>query len=69
MNESITAAKIVYFTTVKKSPFHVQQPTFLFHLETLSRDMLHEWKDNPMLAKSLAAYTYLCSIISELYDA
>jgi len=29
---------------------------------------LHGWKDNSMLAKPLAAYTYLCSIVSELYD-
>jgi len=31
--------------------------------------MLHGWKDNSMLAKPLAAYTYLSSIVSELYDA
>ena len=30
--------------------------------------MLHVLKDNSMLAKFLAAYTYLSSIISELYD-
>ena len=45
--------------------FHVLQPTFLFPLETpmgLSRNMLHGWKDNSMLAKPLAAYTYLPSI-------
>ena len=42
--------------------FHVPQPTFLFPLETplrLARNMLHGWKDNSMLAKRLAAYTYL----------
>jgi len=36
--------------------------THLFPLETplrLSRNMLHGWKDNSMLAKPLAAYTYL----------
>ena len=52
--------------------FHVPQPTFLFSLETpllLSRNMLHGWKDNSMLAKPLAACTYLSSIVSELYDA
>jgi len=45
---------------------------FLFPLETrlrLSRNMLHGWKDNSMLAKPLAACTYLSSIVSELYDA
>jgi len=31
--------------------------------------MLHGWKDNSMLAKLLAACTYLSSIVSELYDA
>ena len=36
----------------------------------LSRNMLHAWKDNSMLAKPLAACTgYLSSIVSELYDA
>jgi len=58
--------------TAKKSPFHVPQPTFLFPLETplrLSRAMLQGWKDNSVLAKPLAACTYLSSIVSELYDA
>jgi len=56
----------------KNRRFHVPQPTFLFPLETplrLSRNMLHGWKDNSMLVKSLAACTYLYSIVSELYDA
>jgi len=56
----------------KNRRFHVPQPTFLFPLETplrLSRNMLHGWKDNSMLAKPLAACTYLSSIFSELYDA
>jgi len=56
----------------KNRRFHVPQPTFLFPVETplrLSRNMLHEWKDNSMLAKPLAACTYLSSIVSELYDA
>jgi len=30
---------------------------------------LHGWKDNSMLAKPLAACSYLSSIVSELYDA
>ena len=50
---------------------HVSQPTFLFPLETplrLSCSMLHGWKGNSMLAKPLAAGTYLSSIVSELYD-
>jgi len=56
----------------KKSLFHVPQPTFLFPLETplrLSCNMLHGWKYNSMLAKPIAACTYLSSIVSELYDA
>jgi len=56
----------------KNRRFYVQQPTFLFSLETplrLSRNMLHGWKDNSMLAKPLAACIYLYSIVSELYDA
>jgi len=52
--------------------FHVPPPTFLFPLGMplrLSRNILHGWKDNLMLAKRLAACTYLYSIVSELYDA
>jgi len=58
--------------SAKNRRFHVPQPTFLFPLETplrLSRNMLHGWKDNSMLAKPLAACTYLSSIVIELYDA
>jgi len=55
----------------KNRRFYVQQQ-FLFPLETplrLSRNMLHGWKVNSMLAKPLAACIYLSSIVSELYDA
>jgi len=58
-------------SSARKRRVYVPQPTFLFPLETplrLSRKVLHEWKDNSMLAKPLAAYTYLCSIVSEFYD-
>jgi len=44
--------------SAKNRRFHVQHPTFLFPLEThlrLSRNMLHGWKDNSVLAKPLAA--------------
>ena len=34
----------------------------------LSRNVLHRWKDNSMLAKPLTACTCLSSIVSELYD-
>jgi len=53
-------------------PLNIPQPTFLFPLETplrLSSNVLHGWKDNSMLAKPLAARTYLYSIVSQLYDA
>jgi len=63
---------VIRTASAKNRRFHVPQPTFFFPLETplrLSRNMLHRWKDNSVLAKSLAACTYLSSIISELYDA
>jgi len=53
---------VIRTASAKNRRFHVPQPTFLFPLETplrLSRNMLHGWKDNSMLAKSLAACTYL----------
>ena len=46
----------------KNRHFYVLQPTFSFPLKTplrLSRNMLHGWKDNSMLSKTLAACTYL----------
>jgi len=63
---------VIRTASAKNRHFHVPPPTFLFPLETplrLSRNMLHGWKDNSMLAKRLAACTYLSSIVSELYDA
>jgi len=56
----------------QKSQFSRTAAHILFPLETplrLSRNMLHGWKDNSMLAKPLAACSYLSSIVSELYDA
>jgi len=35
----------------------------------ITQYILHTWKDNSMLAKPLAACTYLSSIVFELYDA
>jgi len=49
---------VIRTASAKNRRFHVPQPTFLFPLETplrLSRNMLHGWKDNSMLAKRLAA--------------
>jgi len=63
---------VIRTASAKNRRFHVPQPTFLFSLEMplrLSRDMLHRWKDNSMLAKPFTACTYLPSIVSELYDA
>jgi len=55
----------------KNRRFHVPQPTFLFPLETplrLSRNMLHGWKDNSVLAEPLAACTHLSATVSELFE-
>jgi len=63
---------VIRTASAKNRHFHVLQPRFLFLLETplrLSRNMLHGWKGNSILAKPLAARTYLSSIVSELYDA
>ena len=51
---------VIRTASAKNCCFHVLQPTFLFPLETplrLSCNMLHEWKDNSMLAKPIAACT------------
>ena len=56
---------VIRTASAKNRRFHVPQATFLFPLDTplrLSRNMLHGWKDNSMLAKHLAACTYLSSI-------
>jgi len=63
---------VIRTASAKYRCFHVLQPTFLVPLETplrLSHNMFHGWKDNSMLAKRLAASTYLSLIVSELYDA
>ena len=60
---------VIRTASAKNRNFHVPPPAFLFPLETplrLSRNMLHGWKDNSMLAKRLAACTYLSLIVSEL---
>jgi len=63
---------VIRTASAKNRCFHVPQPTFLFPLETplrLTRNMLHGWKDNSMLAKPIAARTDLSWIVSELYNA
>jgi len=45
--------------------------TFLFPLETplrLSRNLLHGWKYNSVLAKPLAACTHLSATVSQLFE-
>ena len=59
---------VIRTASAKNRRFHVPQPTFLFPLEKplrISRNILHEWKDNSMLATRLTACTYLSSIVSE----
>ena len=62
---------VIRTASAKNHCFHVPQPTFLFPLETplrLSRNMLHGWKDNWILAKPIAACTHLCSTVSQLFE-
>jgi len=66
---SSTVSQLFEPQVQKNRRFHVPQPTFLETPLRLSRSMLHGWKDNSMVAKPLAACTYLYSIVSELYDA
>jgi len=57
---------------VQKSPFSRTAAHIFVSLGTAPATItqyLHGWKDNSMLAKPLAACTYLSSIVSELYDA
>jgi len=70
--DKIPAGFCLTMSYAKKSTFSRTAAHILFPLETplrLSPNMLHGWKDNSMLAKPLAACTYLSSIVSELYDA
>ena len=60
---------VIRTASAKNRRFHVPQPTFLFPQETplrLSRSVLHRWKDNSMLVKSLGECTYLSSTVSKL---
>ena len=55
----------------KNCHFYVPRLHFLFALGTplwQSHKTLHTWKDNWVLAKPLAACTYLFSIISQLFE-
>jgi len=69
---SSTVSQLFEPQVQKIAVFTYRSPHFCFPLKTplrLSRNMLHGWKDNSMLAKPLAACTYLSSIVSELHDA
>jgi len=57
---SSTASQLFEPQVQKIAVFTYRSPHFLFPLETplrVSRNMLHGWKDNSMLAKPLAAST------------
>ena len=63
---------VIRTTIAKNAIFTYPGLHFLFALGTplwQSRKSLHEWKENSVLAKALAACTYLSLIVSELYDA
>jgi len=62
---------VIRTASAKNRHFHVRQPTFLFPLETplrLSRNMLHIWKDNLVLAEPLAARAHLSATVSQLFE-
>jgi len=68
---NLQVIKLCNLQQLQNRHFHVPQPTFLFPLETplrLSRNMLHRWKDNSVLAKPLAACTHLSATVSQLFE-
>jgi len=72
MHPSIYNSFPVIRTTIAKNR-HFTCPGlyFLFALGTplwQSRKTLHEWKDNSVLAKPLAAFTHLSSTFSQLFE-
>jgi len=59
LSQCVSPKLVIFFTT------------FLFPLGTplrLSRNVLHGWKDNSVLAKPLAACTHLSSTVSQLFE-
>ena len=62
---------IIRTASAKNRRFHVAAHIFGSPRDALrlSRNMFHGWKDISMLAKRLAASTYLSTIVSELFDA
>jgi len=55
----------------KNRHFYVPRPSFFVCPRTplrQSRKMLHEWKDNSVLAKPLAASTHLSLTVSQLFE-
>ena len=65
---SLTVSQLFEPQVQKIAVFTYRSPHFFLPLR-LSRNMLHGWKDDSMLAKPIAACTNLSSIVSELYDA
>jgi len=62
---------VIRTTIAKNRHFTYPGLHFLFALGTplwQSRKTLHEWKQNSVVAKPLAACTYVSAIVSELYD-
>jgi len=57
----------VIYNSYKIAVFTYHSPHFCFPWRRPCD--VHGWKDNSVLAKVLAACTYLSSIVSELYDA
>jgi len=69
---SLTVSRLFEPQVQKIAIFTYHSPHFCFPWRRpcdYTRNMLHGWKDNSMLAKPLAACTHLSSIVSELYDA
>ena len=63
---------VILTASAKIAVFTYRRPHFCFPWRRLCdyhAIMLHARKENSMLAKPLAACTYLSSIVSELYDA
>jgi len=62
---------VIRTTIAKNRQFYVPRPSFFVCPGAplrQSRETLHEWKDNSVLAKPLAAYTHLSSIVSQLFE-
>jgi len=62
---------VIWTTIAKNCHFYVPRPSFFVCPGTplrQSRKTLHEWKDNSVLAKPLAACTHLSRTVSQLFE-